>query len=175
MSIFQQQKIPGVACENGKKCTKMDINFFYFPGMKFKNILKCTKMDVNVKKISRADVWKNTSKCTTMDIRLSKIFRELLVKIPQSASKWMSIFKKKSGSGLWKWLKMHQNGYPFFKNFTGVTCQNTSKYMKMDVNLKKNPGVACENGSKCTKMDIRFSKIFQGWSPKILQNAPKWM
>jgi hypothetical protein len=30
MSIFQQQKIPGVACENGKKCTKMDINFFLF-------------------------------------------------------------------------------------------------------------------------------------------------
>ena len=173
--FFNNKKFREWLVKMAKNAPKWISIFFYFPGMKFKNILKCTKMDVNVKKISRADVWKNTSKCTTMDIRLSKISRELLVKIPQSASKWMSIFKKKSGSGLWKWLKMHQNGYPFFKNFTGVTCQNTSKYMKMDVNLKKNPGVACENGSKCTKMDIRFSKIFQGWSPKILQNAPKWM
>mgnify|MGYP006332940747 CR=1 FL=1 len=65
--------------------------FKNFPGMKSENTSKCTKMDVNVKRNSRADVWKNTSKCTTMDIRLSKISRELLVKIPQSASKWMSI------------------------------------------------------------------------------------
>ena len=113
--------------------------FKNFPGMKSENTSKCTKMDVNVKRNSRADVWKNTSKCTTMDIRLSKISRELLVKIPQSASKWMSILKKKSGSGLWKWLKMHQNGYSFFKNFPGVTPPDPRQVLGPRLHLKEPP------------------------------------
>jgi hypothetical protein len=50
-----------------------------------------------------------------MDIRLSKIFRELLVKIPQSASKWMSILKKSQG----------------------VACENGSKCTKMDIRFSK--------------------------------------
>ena len=66
---------------------------------------------------------------------------------------------------------MHHNGYPFVKNFPGVTCQNTSKCIKMDVNFKKSQGVACENGSKCTKMDIRFSKISRELLVKIPQST----
>ena len=50
-----------------------------------------------------------------MDIRLSKISRELLVKIPQSASKWMSILKKSQG----------------------VACENGSKCTKMDIRFSK--------------------------------------
>ena len=96
-----------------------------------------------------------------MDIRLSKIFRELLVKIPQSASKWMSILKK-----VREWLvKMAQNAPKWISVFQKFHGSYLSKYLKVHENgcqFKKNPGVACENGSKCTKMDIRFSKISRG-------------
>ena len=49
---------------------------------------------------------------------------------------------------------MHHNGYPFVKNFPGVTCQNTSK---------------------CIKMDVNFKKKVREWLVKMAQNAPKWI
>ena len=176
MSIFQQQKIPGVACENGKKCTKMDINFFLFSrdevqkyfkmhqngckcqknfhGWRLKKYLKMHHNGYPFVKNFPGVTCQNTSKCIKMDVN----------------------FKKKSGSGLWKWLKMHQNGYPFFKNFPGMKSENTSKCTKMDVNVKRNSRAdVWKNTSKCTKMDIRFSKISRELLVKIPQSTWKWM
>ena len=92
-----------------------------------------------------------------MDIRLSKICRELLVKIPQSASQWMSILKK-----VREWLvKMAQNAPKWISVFQKFHGSYLSKYLKVHENecqFKKNPGVACENGSKCTKMDVNVKR-----------------
>ena len=44
------------------------------------------------------------------------------------------------GWNVWKYLKMRQNGYKFFKNIPRVTCQNTSKCTKTDINFSKFSG-----------------------------------
>ena len=92
MSIFQQQKIPGVACENGKKCTKMDINFFLFSRDEVQKYFK---------------MHQNGCKCQ------KKIPGLTSEKIPQNAPQWISVCQKFPGSYLSKYLKVHQNGCQF--------------------------------------------------------------
>ena len=74
-----------------------------------------------------------------MDIRLSKISRELLVKIPQSASKWMSIFKKK----VREWLvKMAQNAPKWifvFQKFPGGDTPGPPASVGTQTSFKRTP------------------------------------
>ena len=66
----------------------------------------------------------------------------------------MSIFQKNSGGDVSKYLQMHQNGYQFLKHFLGVTCENTLRCTKKNVNFSK---MFClKLRAKCTKMDINF-------------------
>ena len=91
---------------------------------------------------------------------------------------------------------MHHNGYPFVKNFPGVTCQNTSKCIKMDVNFKKVRewlvkmaqnapkwisvfqkfhGSYLSKYLKVHENGCQFKKKIREWLVKMAQNAPKWI